>query len=820
MGTLLQDLRYGLRRMLRAPGFTLAAALTLALGIGANTAIFSLAAPILIEPLPFPHAGRIVEVAHVDHGETENGLTGDEALYLLRHQTAFSSAAVVDLFNQPNLSGAGAARQVSGDRVTHGFFEVWGVAPALGRDFTAADDAPGAPPTAILSYGLWHSQFGANPGVLGRTLALNDQPFTVIGVMPAGFLSLEQNPFHPTPVDLWTDLQPTAAGLAPLGPNLDVIARLRPGVTLAQAQAALDLTKAAFNRLHPTVARRMRWGVSSYQKMLAEQSRQPLLLLLGAVGLVLLLACANLANLLLARAAGRRREMAIRTAIGAGRGRLARQLLTESLLLAALGAALGWLLAWWSLPLLAGFAPNDLGTPLAPRLDLTALGFTLALAVVSGVIFGLAPALQAGRLRLQADLKESAGGGGGRGARRARSALIVGEVAVAFVLLAGAALLALSLLALHQVNPGFAMRGVLTAQTSLSGPRVANDAATTRYTEAVVQGLERLPGVAAAASITGVPLQRAMNYPLLIPGHAMDRFSGDVEWRAISPGFFRAMNIPLIQGRAFTAADTAASAKVAIISRVFADHYWPGGHALGRQIGLPDAKNGKAPPTLFRIVGVAADVHENGVDQAPPFTFYVPQAQASDTINALVNHWFPMGFVLRSRSGAIPAALPAEVRAVFAQVSPDQPLSQLESLNAIEGNALGNYDFMAALLTLFAALALLLGAIGIYGVLSYAVAQRKREMGIRMALGATAAQVARQIAGEGLALAALGVAVGLAGAFAATRLLQSFLFGVAPLDPRAFAAAALVLLALAAAAAFGPARRAARLDPLQALRES
>jgi putative ABC transport system permease protein len=818
MGALLQDLRYGLRRLARAPGFTLAAALTLALGIGANTAIFSLASPILLEPLPFPHSGRIVEIAHRYHGEFENGLDGTEALYLLRRQTAFSSAAVVDMFNQPNLSGAGAARQVSADRVTHGYFAVWGVAPALGRDFTPADDAPGAPPTVILSNALWHSQFGANPAILGQTLDLNDQPFTVIGVMPAGFLTLEQNPFHPAPVDLWTEMQPTAAALAPLGPNLDVIARLRPGLTLAQAQAALDLEKTAFNRLHPTIASHTSWGAQSYQAMLAAQSRQPLLLLLGAVGLVLLLACANLANLLLARAAGRQREMAIRTAIGAGRVRLARQLLTESLLLASLGAALGWLLAWGALPLLASFAPNDLGTPLAPRLDLTALAFTLALAVASGVIFGLAPALQAGRLHLQANLKESAEGGGGRGARRVRSALIVGEVAIAFVLLAGAGLLALSLLALHQVNPGFAMRGVLTAETSLSGPRVASDAATTRYTQAVVRGLERLPGVAAAASITGVPLQRAMNYPILVPGRAGDRFSGDVEWRAISPDFFRAMRIPIVQGRAFTAADSAAGAKVAIISQAFARHYWPAGNALGQPLGVPDPAGLNKPPALFRVVGFAGDVHENGVDQPSPFTFYVPQSQASDVINALVNHWFAMGFVLRSRTGSIPPALPAEVRRVFAQVSPDQPLSQLQTLNAIEGDALGNYNFMAALLALFAALAVALGAIGIYGVLSYAVAQRRREMGIRMALGATPSQVERQITREGLALAALGVALGVAAAFAATRLLQAFLFGVAALDWRALAAAAVLLLALAAAAAFGPARRAAQLDPLQALR--
>ncbi len=808
----MRDLRYAWRGLWRSPGFAVVAMITLALGIGANTAIFSIVAPMLIEPLPYPQPQRIVEIAHKRHGQFQNQLDGAEGLYLLAHQQVFAAAAMADNSGDSNLSGAGAAVRVDAVRVTHGYFKVWGVAPARGRNFTATDDAPGAPLVAILSNGLWRSQFGANPHVLGSTFRMNDQVYTVIGVMPASFVSLTQNQLNALPAGLWIDLQPTAAALAPLGPNLNLLGRLPPRTTLAQAQAALTALKLSFDQGHPQYARRGDWGVQSLHDAIAGGTQQPLLLLLGAGGLVLLIACANLANLLLARATGRRREMAIRAAIGANRGRIVRQLLTESALLAALGALLGLALAAWSIPLLARLTPAAYTLPLAGGLNGTALLFTLAVTIVAAILFGLAPALDASRASLQVSLKDSAATSGAASSGRARSALIVGEVALAFLLLAGAGLLAASLVALHQVNPGFDTRNVLSVQTALTGPRVASDAATTRYTQDVLLRLRRLPGVTAAASITGVPLTRAMNYPFLVPGHQGDEDRYAIEWRAISPQFFRTLEIRLLRGRDFTAADTASAPKVAIVSASFAEHYWPRQGGVGQVVGIPDP-NGKTTP-MFQIVGVAADVHENGVDVPAPWTVYVPQAQASDSINALVNHWFAMGFVIRGRG----AGLPAAVRQSFAQADPDQPIFGLLSFAAVKGASLGQYDFMSLLLGVFAGLALILGGVGIYGVLAYAVAQQRREIGIRMALGADRGCILRQFLGYGLKLTIAGLVIGIVGAIWLMRLLSGFLFGVAPADPRVLAAVAVALLIIAALASLRPALAATRVDPLQALR--
>src|SRR6185437_12839329 len=634
MGSLVKDLRHACRLLARAPGFAAVAALTLALGLGVNTAIFSVVSPMLFEPLPFPDSGRIVQVAHQYKGRIENGLSGSEAMFLLAHQRSLASVAIVDAFGDGNLATAGGARKVAAVRVTSGFFAVWGIPPARGRDFLPEDDQPGATPTAILSEGLWQSVFAGRPDVLGQTFKLNDVVYTVIGVMPASFVNLEQNGLNPEPSELWTEMQPTPAALAPLGPNLDVVGRLLPNRTLLQAQADLDLQKAAFNLTNPRVAAHMQWGVQRYQDTVTENVRTPLLLLLGAVSLVLLIACANLANLLLARAAGRKREMAIRAALGASQRRIAQQLWTESLLLSMLGASLGWLLAWWSVPLLARLAPAQLALPLQPRLDFTTLAFTAALAVATAFLFGLAPALSTRRMHLQEHLKQSAASVGG-GSAKTRNALVVAEVGLAFLLLTGAALLTDSLIRLNHVDPGFDITDVLTVQTTLDKQRMASDAAATRYADAIVQSLVRIPGVDSAASITGVPLTRAMNYPIIVPGHREDQYSGDVEWRAISPDFFRTLRIPILEGRPFTAADTASSVKAAIISAAFARYYWPDRSAVGQTLGVPDPVRNQ-PTVQVQIVGVAGDIHENGLDSPPPFTLYVPQSQTSDGMNALV----------------------------------------------------------------------------------------------------------------------------------------------------------------------------------------
>jgi len=799
--------------MRRGPGFTAVALLMLALGLGANTAIFSVVSPILFEPLPFPNAGRIVQIRHRYKGETENGLSGTEAMYVVAHQRSFSSAAIVDAFGDGNLTSVGGAWKVAAVRVTSGFFKVWGVEPARGRDFLPEDDQPGSAPTAILSDGLWHSLFAARPDVAGRTFTLNSVVYTVIGVMPASFINLEQNGLNPEPTDLWTEMQPTAGALAPLGPNLDVIGRLLPTRRLEQAQADLNLQKAGFNHIYPRTAAQMEWGLLRYQDTVAEGVRTPLLLLLGAVGLVLLIACANLANLLLARAASRRREMAVRAALGASQGRILRQLWTESALLAALGAGLGWLLAWWSVPLLARMAPAQLALPIAPRLDGAALGYTAGLAAATALLFGLAPALSSRRLRLQEHLKESAASAGG-GSSQARNALVVAEVGLAFLLLTGAALLADSLVRLNHVNPGFDLNGVVTAQTTLNQQRSASDAAATRYADAMVQRLEQIPGVESAASITGVPLTRAMNYPVIVPGHREDPFSDDVEWRAISPDFFQALRIPIIAGRAFTQADTATSPKAAIISAAFARYYWPNGRALGASLGVPDPVRGRAPAQV-QIVGVAGDIHENGLDTPPPFTLYVPQAQASDGMNALVNHWFGLGFIVRGHGDGTSAA----VRQAFAAVDPDQPPYRILTLESLKGASLGRYRYVGTLLGVFSLLAAALGAIGIYGVQSFAVAQRTREIGICMALGAGRGRILGQFLRQALTLAVLGLTLGAIGAWFFAALLQSLLFGVAAHDPAVLAWVAGAVLAVAALAALGPAWRAARVDPLQALRQ-
>jgi len=811
MGNLLLDLRYSFRLLRRAPGFAAVAILTLALGLGANIAIFSIASPMLLEPLPFPHPERMVEVVHYYHGEMQNGLTADEAIQIDRQQQVFSADAIVDVATNANLYAHGTAVKVAAMRVSHGFFGVYGVAPVVGRPFIAADDVPGTGRTAVLSDGLWRSEFGGRPNVVGETFQMNGAPYTVIGVMPASFSDLEEGPSGFQPTSLWTAMQPTVAELAELGPNLDLLGRLRPGLSMAQAQSAMDVMKADYNRSHPKS--RMTWGMRSFHDAVVGDSSAALWLLLAAVGMVLLIACANIANLLLSRSTGRAREMAIRAAVGASQGRVARQLLTESLVLSSLGAAAGGLLAWVAIPWLHRMTPEAFALPITAGWNAWTAAFIVGLALVTGVVFGFAPALHARKLDLQGHLKDSVAAAAAPGAGRARSTLIVAEVALAFVLLAAAGMFIASLMQLDAVKPGFQTADVMTAQSALTGARQTSDALTTRFTEDVLQHLRSTPGVVTAATITGIPLMRAMNYSVEVTGNP-DSGNYSIEWRAISPGFFDTLRIPIVAGRDFSSGDTAAAPKVAIVSQGFARQFWPRQSPLGKTAFLPDPVPGGKQGTMYQIVGVASDIRENGLDQAPPVTFYVPQAQTSDAINSLVNHWFPIGFVVRGE----PSALAPALRAAFAATDSTQPVFNVRSLDEIRNGSLGQTQFLGALIGGFAALALALAAIGIYGVLAYAVAARTREIGIRIALGASRRQLLRQFTNSGLRLAALGLALGLAGALALHRLLGSFLYGVQPTDARVLALCAGALLVVAYLAALQPAWRATRIDPLDALR--
>ncbi|HEY7856009.1 MAG TPA: ABC transporter permease, partial [Terriglobales bacterium] len=601
MGSLLLDLRYSIRLLRRAPGFAAVAILTLALGLGANIAIFSIASPMLLQPLPFPHSERMVEVVHYYHGAMQNGLKADEAIQIDHLQQVFSADAIVDVASNANLYAHGVPVKVNAMRVSHGFFGVYDVAPALGRAFNAADDVPGTGRTAVLSNALWRSEFGARPNVVGETFQVDGAPYTVIGVMPAGFSDLEEGPGGFQATSLWTAMQPTVASLEELGPNLDLLGRLRPRLSMAQAQSAMDVMKADYNRSHPKS--RMTWGVRSFHEAVVGDSSSALWLLLAAVGMVLLIACANIANLLLSRSTGRAREMAIRAAVGASQARVARQLLTESLVLSFLGAAGGALFAWVAIPWLHHITPETFALPITAGWNAWTLAFIIGLALFTGVVFGFAPALHARKLDLQAHLKESAAAAAAPGAGRVRGSLIVAEVALAFVLLAAAGMFIASLMKLDAVQPGFQTAGVMTAQTALTGAWQASDAATTRFTGSVLDRLRATPGVVAAASITGLPLLRAMNYSVEVTGNP-DSGNYSIEWRAVSPGFFDTLRIPMAAGRDFNAGDSAAAPKVAIVSQGFARQFWPRQSPLGNTAFLPDPVPGGKEGTMYQIVGV------------------------------------------------------------------------------------------------------------------------------------------------------------------------------------------------------------------------
>jgi len=826
---LAQDFRYALRTLAKSPGFTTVAVLTLGLAIGANTAIFSIANALLLNPLPFPEPGRVLELVRHFQGDDEPSMSIPKFLFLRDHARSFSHVTTYDMLGSGfNLAGEGRPERIVGSRVSREFLSVLEARPALGRDFLAEEDRPGARRVALLSDGLFRRRFGGDPGIVGRALRLNGESYTVVGVMPPGFR-------FPSRAELWTPLQIDPASVEKAN-YLEVVGRLRPGVSAAAASAEITVLGQRYYAQHvsgETGDPRLTWRTLPLAERLYGRLRPAVLVLLGAVGCVLLIACVNIANLELARAAARRREIAIRSALGAGGRRIAAQLLAESVVLGLLGGVAGLLLGMAGLQGLLAVRPAALDRllPLSDlRIDGNVLAFTLGVSVLAGLLFGLAPALQAARGDLADPLNEgSQRTTGGAGGLRTRRALVVSEVALALVLLTGASLLVENFAGLVGTQPGFATDHLLTMKLSFPLSRYGDALALDRFARQLLPAGEGLPGVRGMALATSLPMQPGPDLPFIIEGRwkggkgptndvGEHEGEGGAQYRGITPGFFPALGIPVLAGRDLTAADTAGRELVAVVNEAFAKRYFPQQNPIGRRIhvGLPDVPD-LADPTPRTIVGVVRDVRELGLDEKAPALLYVPLGQMPKGIAAKLIELLPLAIV--AKTAVAPGSMaPAIERAIWA-VDPEQPVADVETMDTIVGRSLGLQRFEAVLLGFLALAALVLAAVGIYGVLSYLVTQRTREIGIRMALGATAGYVQRLVLSSGLAAVGIGVVLGLAGALALTHVLASLLVNVSARDPVAFLLAPALLAAVALVAGGLPARRASRMYPVRALRQ-
>jgi predicted permease len=802
--TLWQDLRYGVRMLFKQPSFTLIAVLTLALGIGANTATFSIVNAVLLRPFPYQTPERLVILRErVSKTPPGSGFSPSYPNFAdWRDQNTVCSSMAAVRGESMNLSGAGEAERLQGRLVSAEFLSTLGIKPLLGRDFLAEEDRPGSTPTVILSYGFWQRRFGADPSIIGKQLTLNNQSFTVVGVTPPNFQFQEE-----ADVTVPIGLQAERFRLRGIDPGTDVVARLKPGVSEQQAETELNLIAARLEQQYPESNKGRRVVLTPLHERFVGDVRQTLLILLGAVGLVLLIACANVANLLLVRASTRRREMAVRVALGAARSRIVRQLLTESVLLAALGAALGILLALWGTSLIARHLPDGIPRLQEAQVDAPVLVFTLAVSLLTGLLFGLAPALQAARPNLTEELKEGERGSSGR-RQRLRSVLVVGEVALTLTLLVGAGLLVQSFRRVLEVDPGFEAQNLLTMQVSVNNPdgqQVAN------FFEQLQQNLRNLPGVKSVAVSDGIPFDEA-NYPgFIIEGRTDPDNKGSGLRYAVSADYFQTMGIELIKGRLFTAQDTRGSQRVIVINEVLARQRFPNEDPLGKRLKQPSPDS-----PSYEIVGIVRHVEHYNLDGHRPVQpqFYTNFNQAP--LQTLPNS--DRLFNLLVRTEVEPMSLASAVRAQVVALNKDQAVFNVRTMEQILAQSVAARRFSMLLLTVFAVVALALASLGIYGLMSYAVAQRTHEIGIRMALGAQGSDVLELVIRQGLKLALLGIGIGLAGALALTRLLKTLLFNVSATDPLTFTGIAMLLLLVALLACWIPARQATKVDPMQALR--
>jgi putative ABC transport system permease protein len=796
--TLWQDLRYGVRVLRKSPGFALVAVLSLALGIGANTAAFSVIHAVLLRSLPYPDPGRLVRLGQ---DITQGAVSIPEYEFWKEHASSFASAAGYRGGGDRNLIFGAGQEWIKTMTVTADFFRTLGIAPSLGREFNSEETRPRGPQAIVLSDSLWQRSFGADPEVLGRSITLDDTRYSVIGVLPRGF-------WFPQAADAFVPLQPTGS-LDDKGMNTQMIARLKPGVSLRQAAAEMPAITDSIRRAYPDRLSRQYRGLTvvPYQDWLVGDVRLNLLLLFGAVALLLLIACSNLASLLLARLAARQREIAMRLALGSSRGRLLRQFLIENVLLTMVGGAAGLLAARALLDVLVALIPFNLPASAPMRLDAPVLAFTLAVAFATGLAFSLAPILTSSRLDLQEALK-TGGRSGVDAPQRTRSVLVVSEVALSVTLLVAAGQLIQSLYRMHQERLGFNPRGLTTLTTPFAKERRRSAADLWRYETTLLQRFQALPGVSSVAGINVLPLAGFSNLPTQREAHPENSIGG-MEVRVITPEYFEVMGIPMRRGRSFHGSDTGSSPPVILVNETLARRWWPNGDPVGDRVVIGRFQ-GKdfGSPTPREVVGVAGDTKTVYLKEPPRPTVYIPAAQMQDANGA-------MTWVLRANRSA---GLAAELRQAIAEIDPRQRVGRVRSMDEIVDSTTATSRFDAWLFGFLAGLALLLTAIGVYGLLSFSVARRTSEIGTRMALGASRANVLALVLKQGVTLIAIGLVLGLVGALAATRFLATLLFGVRATDPSSFLGVSALLLSVGLLASYLPARRATKVDPMVALR--
>ncbi len=816
MGDLWNDVKHALHLFVKSPGFTLAAVSALALGIGANTAIFTVVNAVLLKPLGYPDADRIMAFELTSPGGN-GAIASIPKFQIWQQQTSvFKEVAAFD-FAGPGFNLTGDhAEQVHGLHVTEGYFRLYGAPMALGRTFTQQEDAPHGGKMVVLSYGLWQRKYAGSPKVIGSALQLGGEPYTIIGVTGRDFRTDPE-------ADLWVPFQfePNSTNQ---GHFFQAAGMLRPGITVAQANAQMKLAWAEYKRKFPEAADPQGgFQVEPLRDSIVGDVRKSLLVLLGAVGLVLLIACANVANLLLVRATGRKREFAIRSALGASRTRIIQQLLTESVLLAVTGGVLGLGLGFLGVKALLAVSPAGLPRVgedgAAVGLDWRVLGFTLAVSFVTGIVFGLFPALATSRTDLNSTLKESSNRAGtGFRQGKARSLLVISEVSLALVLLVGAALLIRTFVALHAVNPGFDAHNVLTMEMSLTSDRFAKTAGFAQLDRAGRERLNAIPGVEVSAMTCCLPIQGQFGLPFSIVGKPAPQAkdSPGAGWMNASADYFKLFRIPVIRGREFNETDTGSSPWVVLVNETLARKFFPNQNPVGQQILIGHGVGPDFEEPARQIIGVVGDTHEGGLGRDPGPLMIVPNAQMTDGMSKLNAGIVPTRWVVRTHGD--PKAAQAAIEEQLRIASGGFPVARVKTMDEIVSESTSRENFNMLLLTTFGAVALVLAAIGIYGLMAYSVEQRTQEMGIRMALGADRGTIRNLVVWHGMRLALVGVVLGIAASFGLTRFLATFLFGVKTWDPAVFVAVPVILSAVALLAVWLPAARAARLNPMQALR--